>query len=139
MTKLRLAIVGFGKIATVRHVPAIAAVSGIELVAIADPKAKLPDVPNFPSLEVLLREGPPIDAVTLCTPPQVRYAIARRALEHGCHVLLEKPPAVTLSEVNALIGLAAERGRALFATWHSRQAACCIRSSARCSVGSAWR
>ena len=37
MTKLRLAIVGFGKIATVRHVPAITAMSDVELVAIADP------------------------------------------------------------------------------------------------------
>src|SRR6516225_8252495 len=90
MTKLRLAIVGFGKIATVRHVPTVAAISGIELVAIADPKAKSPDVPNFPSLDVLLREGPPIDAVTLCTPPQVRSTQARLALEAKKHVMLEK-------------------------------------------------
>ncbi|HEU4359838.1 MAG TPA: Gfo/Idh/MocA family oxidoreductase, partial [Xanthobacteraceae bacterium] len=80
MTNLRLALVGFGKIATTRHVPAISATSGVELVAIADPKAKSPDVPNFPSLDALLRDGPPIDAVTLCTPPQVRSAQARLAL-----------------------------------------------------------
>ena len=72
MTKLRLAIVGFGKIATVRHVPAIAATPGVDLVAIADPKATSPDVPNFPSLEALLRDGPPIDAVTLCSTTPAR-------------------------------------------------------------------
>ena len=37
MTNLRLAIVGFGKIATTRHVPAISGTSGVEMVAIADP------------------------------------------------------------------------------------------------------
>lgn len=120
MTKLRLAIVGFGKIATVRHVPAIAAISGVELVAIADPKAKSPDVPNFPSLDALLREGPPIDAVTLCTPPQVRSVQARLALEAGKHVMLEKPPGATVSEIAPLLSVAQAAKRTLFATWHSR-------------------
>jgi D-galactose 1-dehydrogenase len=120
MTKLRLAIVGFGKIATVRHVPAIAATSGIELVAIADPKATSPDVANFPSLEALLRDGPPIDAVTLCTPPQVRSVQARLALEAGKHVMLEKPPGATVSEIAPLLSVAQAAKRTLFATWHSR-------------------
>ena len=120
MTKLRLAIVGFGKIATVRHVPAIAATSGVELVAIADPKATSLDVPNFPSLDALLREGPPIDAVTLCTPPQVRSVQARLALEAGKHVMLEKPPGATVSEIAPLLSVAQAAKRTLFATWHSR-------------------
>ena len=120
MTNLRLAIVGFGKIATTRHVPAIAATSGIELAAIADPKAKSPDVPNFPSLDALLRDGPPIDAVTFCTPPQVRSAQARLALEAGKHVMLEKPPGATVSEIAPLLSVAETAKRTLFATWHSR-------------------
>ena len=120
MTNLRLAIVGFGKIATTRHVPAIAATSGVELVAIADPKAKAQDVPNFPSLDALLRDGPPIDAVTLCTPPQVRSAQARLALEAGKHVMLEKPPGATVSEIAPLLSVAEAAKRTLFATWHSR-------------------
>jgi D-galactose 1-dehydrogenase len=120
MTKLRLAIVGFGKIATVRHIPAIAATSGVELVAIADPKATSPDVPNFSSLDALLRDGPPIDAVTLCTPPQVRSVQARLALEAGKHVMLEKPPGATVSEIAPLLSVAQAAKRTLFATWHSR-------------------
>ena len=120
MTNLRLAIVGFGKIATTRHVPAIAATSGIELVAIADPKAKSPDVANFQNLDALLRDGPPIDAVTFCTPPQVRSAQARLALEAGKHVMLEKPPGATVSEIAPLLSVAEAAKRTLFATWHSR-------------------
>ena len=120
MTKLRLAIAGFGKIATTRHVPAIAASPDVELVAIADPRATAPDVPNFPSLEQLLKQGPAIDAVTLCTPPQVRSAQALIALEAGKHVMLEKPPGATVSEIAPLLATARENGRTLFATWHSR-------------------
>ncbi len=120
MTKLRLAIVGFGKIATTRHVPAIAATSGVELVAVADPKTKSPDVPNFASLEALLRDGPEIDAVTLCTPPQVRTAQTRLALEAAKHVMLEKPPGATVSEIAPLLPMAQAARKTLFATWHSR-------------------
>jgi D-galactose 1-dehydrogenase len=120
MTNLRLAIVGLGKIATTRHVPAIAATSGIELVAVADPKAKSADVPSFASLEDLLRDGPEIDAVTLCTPPQVRSAQARLALEAKKHVMLEKPPGATVSEIAPLQRIAQAAGKSLFATWHSR-------------------
>ena len=120
MTKLRLAIVGFGKIATTRHVPAIAATSGVELVAVADPKVKSPGVPNFASLDALLREGPEIDAVTLCTPPQVRTVQARLALEARKHVMLEKPPGATVSEIAPLLAVAQAARKTLFATWHSR-------------------
>ena len=120
MTKLRLAIAGFGKIATTRHVPAIAEVPDVELVAIADPVAKSPDVPNFASLDALLRDGPEIDAVTLCTPPQVRSAQARLALEARKHVMLEKPPGATVSEIAPLLAVAQGARKSLFATWHSR-------------------
>src|ERR1700742_2914479 len=120
MTNLRLAIVGFGRIANGRHLPAIADATDIELVAVADPKAKSPDVSNFPTLDALLREGPPIDAVTLCTPPQVRSAQARLALEAGKHVMLEKPPGATVSEIAPLLSVAQAAKRTLFATWHSR-------------------
>jgi len=76
LTALRVAIVGFGKIARDQHVPAIAATDGVTLAAVASRNARLPDVPHFTTLEELLRDGPPIDAIGLCTPPQVRRAQA---------------------------------------------------------------
>jgi D-galactose 1-dehydrogenase len=120
MTALRVAIVGFGKIARDQHVPAIAATDGVTLAAVASRNARLPDVPHFTTLEELLRHGPPIDAVALCTPPQVRRAQAAAALLAGKHVMLEKPPGASVSELDLLIALAARAGRTLFATWHSR-------------------
>lgn len=120
MMDLRIVIVGFGKIARDQHVPAIAATSGVTLAAIASRNASLPDVPHFATLEALLRDGPVVDAVALCAPPQVRRAQAATALAAGKHVMLEKPPGATVSELDPLITMAGRAGRTLFAAWHSR-------------------
>jgi D-galactose 1-dehydrogenase len=120
MSPIRIAIVGFGKIARDQHVPAIAATDGVTLAAIASRNASLPDLPHFATLGDLLRDEPAIDAVALCTPPQVRRAEAAAALAAGKHVMLEKPPGASVSELDPLIELATRAGRTLFATWHSR-------------------
>jgi D-galactose 1-dehydrogenase len=120
MSPLRIAIVGFGKIARDQHVPAIAATEGAVLAAIASPNASLAGVPHVATLEELLRNGPPVDAVALCTPPQVRRDLAAMALAAGKHVMLENPPGATLSEIGPLLTAAAAARRTLFATWHSR-------------------
>jgi D-galactose 1-dehydrogenase len=122
MSELRVAIVGFGKIARDQHVPAIAATDGVTLAAVASRNASLPGLPHFSTIEELLRDGPEIDAVALCTPPQVRRAQALAALNAGKHVMLEKPPGASVSELDPLVALAAAKGRTLFATWHSRYA-----------------
>ncbi|MBS7544481.1 Gfo/Idh/MocA family protein [Ancylobacter oerskovii] len=117
---IRLALVGLGKIARDQHLPAIAKTEGIELVAIASRNATLEGVPHFASLDELLASGVAVDAVALCTPPQVRREQATLALSHGKHVLLEKPPGATVSELAPLVAAADASGRTLFATWHSR-------------------
>jgi D-galactose 1-dehydrogenase len=120
VTELRIAIVGFGKIARDQHVAAIAATPGATLAAIASRNASLPDLPHFATIEDLLAKGPPVDAVSLCTPPQVRRAQAVAALSAGKHVMLEKPPGLSLGELDPLVAMAGEAKRTLFATWHSR-------------------
>jgi D-galactose 1-dehydrogenase len=120
VTDLRIAIVGFGKIARDQHVAAIAATPGATLAAIASRNASLPDLPHFATIEDLLAKGPPVDAVSLCTPPQVRRAQAVAALSAGKHVMLEKPPGLSLGELDPLVAMAGEAKRTLFATWHSR-------------------
>jgi D-galactose 1-dehydrogenase len=123
MSRIRIAMVGMGKIARDQHVPALVGNEAFEIVAAASPHHQLDGVPNFTRIEALLEGVKDLDAVALCTPPQLRYSLARVALERGLHVLLEKPPGATLNEVAALVDLAAEKGVALFATWHSREAA----------------
>jgi len=121
--QIRVALVGLGKIARDQHVPALAADKSFQLIGVASRHHALDGVPSFPTLEALLQAVPSVDAVSVCTPPQVRYDIARAALNHGCHVMLEKPPGATLGEVQALVDLANRKGVSLHATWHSREAA----------------
>lgn len=122
MTALRIAIVGFGKIARDQHVGAIAATPGAVLAAVASRNASLPGLPHFATIEELLEKGPEIDAVSLCTPPQVRRAQAAAALAAGKHVMLEKPPGIGVAELDPLVAIATDAKRTLFATWHSRHA-----------------
>jgi D-galactose 1-dehydrogenase len=120
---LDLALVGLGKIARDQHLPAIAATPGLRLAAIASRSAPATDLPLYPDLAALLAAEPGIDGVTLCTPPQGRFDQAHTALLAGKHLMLEKPPGATLSEVHALQELATAQGVTIFATWHSREAA----------------
>jgi len=121
---IRIAIVGYGKIARSEHAPAIAAHPDFELVAVVSPNGA-PDagVPVFASIGALLAAMPgAVDAIALCTPPRVRRAIAAEAIAAGLAVLLEKPPAATLGELEDLIGQARAAGTCLFAAWHSQYA-----------------
>ncbi|MDE0879012.1 MAG: Gfo/Idh/MocA family oxidoreductase [Sphingomonas bacterium] len=120
---IRIAIVGLGKIARDQHVPAIAATSKFDLVATVSRHGDgVDDIPHFEDIRDLIASGIAVDAVALCTPPQVRRAIALVAIAQGWHVFLEKPPGATLAEVVALREAAATAGISLFASWHSRYA-----------------
>jgi len=122
MKRIKIAIVGLGKIARDQHVPTLAANDAFELVAVASPHSKLEGVPSYSNIEDLLQAVPDLSAVALCTTPQVRCEAARHALVQGRHVLLEKPPGATVSEVLALVEIASQKSVALFASWHSRHA-----------------
>lgn len=121
---IRIAVVGVGKIARDQHLPAIANDPGFTLVATVDRAGAAADVgvPWFATLEALLSEGPPIDAIAVCTPPAVRMPIVVAALTRGLQVMTEKPPATTLADVATMRAAAEAAGRTLFAAWHSREA-----------------
>lgn len=65
---------------------------------------------TFGDLDDLLAS---VDAVTISTPALSHFDDARRALEAGRHVYVEKPLAMKLSEADYLIGLAAEKNLVL--------------------------
>lgn len=122
MSLIRLGLVGIGKIARDQHLPAIAADDRFALTAATSRHAQVEGVANYTDTAAMIA-GTGLDAVSFCTPPEGRYAIARAALEAGLHVMLEKPPAATLSEIDALATLARTKGVTLFTSWHSREAA----------------
>jgi D-galactose 1-dehydrogenase len=121
---IRIGLVGVGKIARDQHIPALAADARYQLVAAASrTKPDLGALPVFHDIEAMLAQGPELDAVALCTPPQARRETALAALRAGKHVFLEKPPGATVSEVAELAAIARAQGVVLFTSWHSRFAA----------------
>ncbi|GAO38027.1 hypothetical protein SCH01S_03_00010 [Sphingomonas changbaiensis NBRC 104936] len=122
---IRLAIIGYGKIARDQHYPALTNHGGYELKGVVTTAGSGPDgVPVFRTTEDLLQalKGE-IDAVTISTPPEPRYNIARQCLAAGLDMLLEKPPASTLGQIQELAVDCEKAGRVLFTTWHSQYAA----------------
>lgn len=120
---MKIALVGVGKIALDQHVPAIAESSEWELAATVSLEGEVEGVPSYRDLGLFLKEQPDVETVSVCTPPLARFDCASAALKAGRNVMLEKPPGATLSECYALRELARERRQAIFATWHSREAA----------------
>jgi predicted dehydrogenase len=113
---LRIAVVGYGYWGPnlVRNVMSS---SSMELAALCDrdPKradafrARLPGIPVQPDFDELLLD-PTVDAVVIATPPSTHYALCKRALQAGKHVLVEKPMAKTAAQARELQELAEQRG-----------------------------
>ncbi|MDT8854375.1 Gfo/Idh/MocA family oxidoreductase [Paracoccaceae bacterium Fryx2] len=114
-----VAVVGIGKIARDQHLPAIAANPAFRLVAAVSRHAQVEGVPSFTTFDDYLAHGPHA-AIALCTPPDARLAVCLQAIAAGRDLLIEKPPAATLGEIETIIDAARSAGTTLFATWHSR-------------------
>lgn len=121
MPPKNIAIVGFGKIAQDQHVPSIAETDGVRLAATVSGRNKSPEgIPAFPTLDALASSNLTIDAIAFCTPPEGRVELARKAIDYGWDILLEKPPGEHSAEVESLSDYAHDKGRVLFTTWHSQ-------------------
>lgn len=121
MTRKKIAIIGLGKISMDQHLPVIEASEAFELGAVVSQRGlSHGDLPSFETPAALYDAMPDIETVAINTPPNVRHLLAREALDAGKHVLLEKPPATTLTEFDDLKRHAEKQGRVLFATWHSQ-------------------
>lgn len=129
--KIRLGILGCAEIAFRRFMPAIKNVEGIEVVTIAEEYApsKLEAFCEEYNLEsnssfdeVISRED--IDAVYIPQPPSLHYKWAKKALQSGKHVLLEKPSTTSYELTKELVELAKEKNLALHEnymfTYHSQ-------------------
>jgi len=79
---------------------------------IADFQSKYREARVERELDRLL-DDPRIDAVAIATPPATHHPLAKRALERGKHVLVEKPLAVSSAEASELVELARQAERVL--------------------------
>lgn len=121
---IRTGLIGFGLGGTAFHAPLIDAVPELELAAIVTSRAdavreRYPQVTVVPEVAALLAD-PAIELVVVSTPNDTHFALARAALEAGKHVVIDKPFANSVAEAEALLALAAARGRVL-SVFHNRR------------------
>lgn len=122
--EIGVGIVGYGLGGRVFHAPFVDAVDGLRLVAIqqrrgdeaakAYPAARI--VRTFD--EILADEA--IELVVITTPNATHFDLARRALEAGKHVVVDKPFTATSDEAIVLGQLAKSKGR-LATPFHNRR------------------
>ena len=121
--KVNLGLIGYGNIGIV-HADAISKKpnSGrFTLIAVADPVQAPTDseLLHYADYQQLLQTGE-IQAVSIATPPNTHFSIALDVLQAGKHVLLEKPPTLTLNDLDTLEQEAQQQGQVLFTVFHSR-------------------
>ena len=120
---INIAIVGVGKIARDQHIPHISTNPAFTFVAAVSRGTVDAGVPVFQSIGDMMGAGLGVTAVAICTPPIGRLQLLQDAFANGLDVLLEKPPAATLSEAETFAAMARDAGRLLYMTWHAREAA----------------
>src|SRR5438270_9288577 len=119
MKPIKIAIIGYGKIAEDQHVPSIQANPRFELVATSS-RSGQGVARTFTDWRELIRSVEGLQAVAITTPPEPRFEIARECLGAGLHCLLEKPPSAGLAEIADLDCFAQAQGLTLFTTWHAQ-------------------
>ncbi|MDQ7859703.1 MAG: Gfo/Idh/MocA family oxidoreductase [Armatimonadota bacterium] len=127
MGDVRLGLIGCGKVVEVFHLPALAALEGVRVVAVMDTDPSRADAVGAalglpPGRRLAdhrrLLDLPDIDAVSIGTPPASHREIAVDAAASGRHIICEKPMAVSVADADAMIA-AARRAGVLLSLHHN--------------------
>ena len=127
--RIRIGLIGCGKVAVNKHLPALQSLREAEVVAAADVDSeRLDHVTHAFQIEKRfvdyadLLQDPAVEAVGICVPLQFHFEVASAALDAGKHVLLEKPLVMSLDEADQLIERAANTDRKVLVglnkRWH---------------------
>src|SRR3569833_1856758 len=115
VAKRKIAIIGVGKIAVDQHLPVIDRSDDFKVAATVSTRMIAHhDLPVFKTAAEFYQAMPEVDLVSICTPPGVRHAYVREAIDAGKHVLMEKPPTPIISERDDLVAYAKKKKRILF-------------------------
>ncbi|WP_345240502.1 Gfo/Idh/MocA family oxidoreductase [Pontibacillus salipaludis] len=126
--KLRVGIIGAGGIARSAHIPNYQNYGdGVEVVAVANHNkdkaadcAKEFSIPHaYEDYRDMLREME-LDAVSICTPNAFHAEQAIDSMQSGCHVLCEKPPAISAHDAERMEEVANHTGKHLMYGFHFR-------------------
>ncbi len=128
MDKVRIGIIGCGGIANGKHMPSLAKIPEVEMVAFCDlieeraQKAAqeygAPGARVFTDYRELLKLD--LDVVHVLTPNKQHSFITVDALEAGKHVMCEKPMAINSAEAKKMLDAARRTGKKLTIGYQSR-------------------
>jgi predicted dehydrogenase len=125
---IRVGIVGCGSISAFRHVPEYAVNPNARLAAYCDPQAdRAVKLAALYGGQVAadyreIIEAPEIDAISDCSTNEMHHIITTAALEHGKHVLCEKPMALTREGANMMLAANRKSGKVLMVAHNQRLA-----------------
>lgn len=117
MQPINTALCSFGMSGWVFHAPFLQANPGFNLYAVWErsknlAEEKYPNVKTYRSLETLLADDS-VELVIVNTPNSTHYEYAKKALEAGRHVIVEKPFTINIEEGEELIALAKKQNKKL--------------------------
>lgn len=122
------AVLGYGHIGK-RHAATIHAHPGAELRSVADVadvSASLESdsdgeqISVYPSIDALLAQSPLPEVISVCTPNGLHAAQCIQILEAGCHVVLEKPIALSVFDARLVAEASASTGKHVFCVMQNR-------------------
>ncbi|MCU0625990.1 MAG: Gfo/Idh/MocA family oxidoreductase [Gemmatimonadaceae bacterium] len=115
---LRIGVIGVGAIAQLAHLPLLAKMKGVEVVALCDSDrakaralAERFGVPNVETDIEELLELDPLDAILISTPNHLHEPHVLSALRRGVHVLCERPLALTSKGIERILAAAQKADR----------------------------
>lgn len=113
MKNLKVGLIGLGKISSL-HTEAIKKTEGIHLYSVCDINkdllenfCRLNQVKGFTDYRDLLKDG--ADIIVISLPHYLHYEAGMAALEKGCHLVMEKPFAITMKECRNLFKTATQK------------------------------
>ena len=117
MEKLKVAVAGTGFIGPA-HIEALRRLTDVEVIGLTDvtpeiavqKAAQLGIGKAYPNYDALLQDTE-VDCVHICTPNFLHYAMAKKAMEAGKHVVCEKPLSMTIKEAEDLVATAEKIGK----------------------------
>lgn len=125
MSKIKFAIVGCGHIGK-RHAEMVMRNQEAELVALCDvrPKEELDiekyNVPFFSSIDELSNSDIEVDIITIATPNGTHAELSLKVLEANCHLVVEKPMALSKADGEKVIYKALKQHKQVFCVMQNR-------------------
>jgi predicted dehydrogenase len=116
MKKIKVGIVGAGFVAAF-HIEALSRLGNVEVTAISDHVKELAQnvglkygiSKTFDDFDKMLNDEE-IEAIHICTPNYLHYEMVKKVIEHGKHVVCEKPLAMNSVEAKELVDKAKKKG-----------------------------